>query len=176
MMGVVVANLRLGLVEPGPTFFFTLGNAIVMFLIMKHFLFKPMSAFMRSRELEIQKQYDDAQKAEEDAKLLKSEYEHKVSEARTEGEKIIKDHVLKAEAKAAEILKHADEDAKKQKEKAEKEISDERVKAAAELKSSFAELTVLAASKVVGRELDAAGHKELISSVLSEVGDVKWQN
>lgn len=176
MMGVIVANLRLGLVEPNPTFFFTLGNAIIMFLIMKYFLFKPINKFMKSREEEIQKQYDDAQKAEDDANLLKSEYEQKVSEARREGEKIIKDHVSKAEVKAAEILKNADEDARKFKEKAEKEIADERMKTTAELKSSFAELTILAASKVVGRELDMNGHKDLISSVISEVGDVKWQN
>ncbi|MDO4754312.1 MAG: F0F1 ATP synthase subunit B [Bacillota bacterium] len=176
MMGIVVANLRLGLVEPNATFFFTLGNAIGMFLIMKYFLFKPINAFMKSREREIQKQYDDAQKAEDEANSLKSEYELKVSEARQEGEKIIKEHVSKAEVKAAEIIRHADEEAKKYKEKAEREISDERMKATAELKSSFAELTILAASKVVGKELDAGRHKELISNVISEVGDVKWQN
>lgn len=176
MAGMIVAQMRLGLVEPDITFFFTLGNAIIMFLIMKHFLFKPVSLFMKNREMEIEKQYQDAQATEDEAIALKSEYERKVSEARQEGEKIIKDHVAKAEIRAAEIIQHADDEAKKYKEKASKEIADERTKMTAELKSSFAELTILAASKVIGKELDKNGHQELISGVISEVGDVKWQN
>lgn len=176
MAGVFAAQMRLGLVEPDITFLFTLVNAIIMFLIMKKFLFEPVSKFMKSREEEIEKQYADAQKVEDQAHVLKTEYEQKVSGARQEGEQIIKEHVSKAEIKAAEIIRQADEEAKKFKEKAAKEIEDERVKATAELKSSFAELTVLAASKVIAKELDAKGHSELISNVISEVGDVTWQN
>lgn len=185
MMDVLLAGVRLaqvdpnfkfGLVEPNTTFLFSLANAVIMFLIMKRFLFQPINAFMKSREEEINKQYEDAKSAEDAANTLKSEYEAKVAEARREGERIIKEHISKAERKAAEIMDHAGEEAKKYKEKAEREIADERIKATAELKSNFADLTILAASKVVGRELDAKGHKELISGVISEVGDVKWQN
>ncbi len=175
-MMVQVAQLRLGLVEPNATFFFTLGNAIIMFLIMKHFLFVPMSNFIKSREEEIKNQYAGAQRVENEAKELKSQYEMKISEAKAEGDQIIKDHIAKAEVKAAQILKNAEEEAESYKQKVDKKFADDMSKATSELKDNFAELTMLAASKVVGKELDKKGHQELIASVISEVGDVKWQN
>ncbi len=174
MAGMGMAQLRLGLVEPDITFFFTLANAIIMFLMIKHFLFVPINNFIKKREEEIGKQYADAQAAEDAAKELKAQYETRLSGAKEEGERIVREHIAKAEVRAQEIIRTADGEAKKFKEKAAKEIEEERAIATAELKNSFAQLTILAASKVVGRELEEKGHEELISSVISEVGDVKW--
>lgn len=174
MVEVSLAQLRLGLVEFNGTFFFTIANLIIMFLIIKFKLFAPINDFMKKREEEIGKQYDDAQKAEDKANELRAQYEAKLSGAREEGENIVREHIAKAEVRAQEIIKNADSEVKKQKERASKEIEDEIAVATAELKSSFAQLTVLAASKVIGRELEEKGHEELISSVISEVGDVKW--
>ncbi len=171
-----VANLRLGLVEPDITFFFTLANAVIMFLIMKKKLFEPVSKFIQVREDEIKAQYASAQRTEDEANELKVQYEKKISEAKAEGEQIIKEHIAKAELKSAEILSNAELQAQNYKKKADKQLADEMTKATAELKDNFAELTILAASKVVGKELDQKGHEELIASVINEVGDVEWQN
>lgn len=175
MMEIVGANLRLGLVEFNATFFFTLANAVIMFLIMKYKLFGPLTKFMDGRKAEIQKQYDDAQAAEEKALSMKAEYEAKIAAAREDGEKIVKDYTAKADIKVAEMIENASVEADRFKESARREIEEERTKATLELKDSFAELTVLAASKVLSKELDQKKHEELISGVLSEVGEVKWQ-
>lgn len=175
MIEIVGANLRLGLVEFNATFFFTLANAVIMFLIMKHFLFAPLTKFMEGRKAEIKKQYDDAHEAEEKALAMKAEYETKIASAREEGEKIVKDYTTKADVKVAEMLENASAEADRYKEKAKRDMEEERAKATLELKDSFAELTVLAASKVLSKELDQKKHEELISGVLSEVGEVKWQ-
>ena len=59
---------------------------------------------------------------------------------------------------------------------ARRELERERVKALNELKGQISELTILAASKVIEKELDESEHKELIDKFLSEVGETQWQN
>jgi F-type H+-transporting ATPase subunit b len=59
---------------------------------------------------------------------------------------------------------------------AHRELERERVKAVNELKGQISELTILAASKVVEKDLNEADHKELINKFISEVGETQWQN
>ncbi len=168
--------LRLGLVHPDMTFVFQLINTIILYLILKHFLFKPVTEFMAKREKEIKDQISEAQKVEDEALALKSQYEEKLQAADEEGKEIIKDHTARAENRAFEIVKTAESEVDKMKVNAHRELERERVKAVNELKDQISELTVMAASKVVEKDLDEAAHKELVDKFISEVGDAQWQN
>jgi F-type H+-transporting ATPase subunit b len=59
---------------------------------------------------------------------------------------------------------------------AHRELERERIKAVNELKDQISELTIMAASKVVEKDLNEADHKALIDQFINEVGDVQWQN
>ena len=168
--------MRIGLVEPTWNWLMILLNFGVIVLIMKHFLFEPVSNFMEARENEIKDQIQSAKTVEEEAKAFKKEYEAKLARADEEGKELIREHVQKGENRAFEIIKSAESEIESMKLHAHRELETERVKAINELKDQISELAVMSASKVIQKTLDEAAHKEMIDQFIEEVGDTKWQN
>lgn len=173
---LVTASLRFGLVELNWTFLFQLINTFILYLILRKFLFGPVTSFMQKRENEIKKHIQDAEALDAEAQLLKAEYENRLVQAEDDGKEIVKKYTQRAENRAFDIIKTAETEVDTMKINARRELERERVKAVNELKGQISELTILAASKVVEKELDEADHKELINTFLSEVGETQWQN
>lgn len=177
-MGLITttASLRLGLVAINWTYVFTLVNVFILYLILRKFLFEPVTNFMQKRENEIKTQISNAKALEAEAIAFKEAYEAKIAKAEDEGKEIIKTHIQRGENRAFEIIKAAENDIESMKLHAHRELETERVKAVNELKDQISEIAILAASKVVERDLDENAHKDLINRFISEVGDTQWQN
>ena len=175
-MDMVNASLRLGLVNPDWTFVFQLINTLILFLILKKFLFGPVTNFMQKRENDIKNQIQNAKNLDEEAQKLKADYEAKLALADEEGKEVVKKYTQRAENRAFEIVKVAEAEVDTMKLNAHRELERERVKAVNELKGQISELTILAASKVVEKDLNEADHKELINKFISEVGETQWQS
>ncbi|OJV62377.1 MAG: ATP synthase F0 subunit B [Clostridiales bacterium 38-18] len=173
---IVNSSLRLGLVSPDWTFVFQLINTLILYLILRKFLFGPVTAFMEKRENEIKNQIQAAKNLDLEAQQLKADYEAKLIHADDEGKDIVKKYTQRAENRAFEIVKAAETEVDTMKLNAHRELERERVKAVNELKGQISELTILAASKVVEKDLNEADHKELINKFISEVGETQWQN
>ncbi|MDK2867772.1 MAG: F-type H+-transporting ATPase subunit b [Clostridiales bacterium] len=173
---LTIASLRLGLVEISPTFVFQLINTFILYLILRKFLFGPVTKFMANRENEIKDQIQYAQNLEDQAHELIAQYEKKLESAEDEGKEIIKKQTQRAENRAFEIIKTAETEIDTMKVNAHRELERERIKAVNELKDQISELTIMAASKVVEKDLNEADHKALIDQFINEVGDVQWQN
>lgn len=173
---IVTASLRLGLVHPDWTFLFQLVNTFILFLILKKFLFGPVTNFMKKREEEIKNQMEHAKQLDVEAQKLKEAYEGRLALADDEGKEIVKKYTQRAENRAFEIVKTAESEVETMKSHAHRELERERIKAVNELKGQISELTILAASKVVEKDLNEADHKELINKFIGEVGETQWQN
>lgn len=173
---LVTANLKLGLVEFNATFFFQIFNTFVLFLILKKLLFEPVTQFMQERENEIASEIRAAEKKNEEAEQLKEEYTSKIKDIENEGKAIIREAKTKAEKEASRIITNAREEEKDIRHKNQLELEREKVKAVNELKDEISDLTILAASQVIGKNLKKEDHLDLIDQFIDEVGDVKWQN
>lgn len=168
--------LRFGLIELGPTWFMQIANTIILFLILKKLLFKPVTEFMENRETEIANQLDGADNLMKEAETLMADYKKKIANAEEEGRQIIRTATQKSEQRASEIIKDAEAQIKELKDKAEKDIERERVKAVNSLKDEIATIAVMAASKVIEKDIDEETHKQLINQFIREVGESRWQN
>lgn len=169
-------GLKLGLVEPSWTFVFQIVNTLILFLILKKWLFKPVTNFMKKRQDGIENSLNDAMKKNAEAEGLIETYEGKIKGSKDEGIEIIRQMKIEAEKIGEDIIKEAKIEAKKEKEKAIKEIKREREKAIDILKNEVSTVALLAASKVLEKELNEENHKEIIAKLLDEMGDSKWQN
>lgn len=173
---IVASDLRFGLIEFNWTFVLTLVNAIILFLIVKHLLFKPMQKFMQDRENEVKLQYEDAERVERQAHEMREQYEQQLAQVEVEGGELLKSYTRRAELKADEIVRKAREEADFIKVKTERELETEVQKTVHQLKNQLSELTVLAASRVVDKELKPEDHSELIDRLITEVGETQWQS
>jgi F-type H+-transporting ATPase subunit b len=168
--------MKAGLVEISWTLLFQIINTIILFLALKHFLFKPIRNFMKSRQDSITESIQDAEDKNNEALELKSQYEGKLAQAEDEGRQLVKEAAKRAEVRADEIIRDAQVKAEKILQKAEEEIERQNAKAVNVLKDEIASLAVMVAGKVINKSLDEEGHKELIQEFMNEVGEVKWHN
>ena len=146
-------------------------NLLLLFLLLKHFLFKPVQNILNARQAEIDKSYADAETAQTRAEELRDEYEKRISDAKAEAADIAKAASRKAQAHYDEVVGTAKADAARLREKAEAQIEQEKKKAMNEPKDEISGIAVDIASKVVEREIDEKDHEELISEFIKGVGE-----
>ena len=153
------------------TILFTWVNMLILFTVMKKFLFKPVMNILDQRDAEIKKIYNDANDANEKAATLEKEYSEKMAQARDEAGEIIKQATLTAQKREKEIIESAHEQVAAMTRRAETQIAQERKKAYQEIKEEISDISVAIAGKMVGREITAADHEALISQFIENVGE-----
>lgn len=146
-------------------------NLLLLFLLLKHFLFKPVQNILNARQAAIDKSYADADSALNKAEELRDEYEKRIADAKAEATDIVKSATRKAQANGEEIIRDAQAQAAHLLEKADVQIEQEKKKAMNELKDEISGIAVDIASKVVEREIDEKDHEALISEFIKGVGE-----
>lgn len=152
---------------------FQLINTFLVFMLLKKLLFKPVLGIIEAREKDIKENLAHGERAKNEGISLKKEYEEKISSAKNEGQEIIKQATLRAEQKEADIVSTAKQEAQSLREKASKDVEQERQKAMNEIKNDISDIALLAASKVIEKDLDKSKHEELINNFIKEVGEAK---
>ena len=152
---------------------FQIVNTIILFVVLKKILFKPVLNIIDARENGIKEAIATGEQAKNEGLALKAEYEQKLSLAKNEGQEIIKQATLRAEQKSDEIISIAKEEANSLKERSNKDIAQERQKVMNELKNDISSIAILAASKVIEEDIDQAKHEEMINKFIEEVGEAK---
>lgn len=152
---------------------FQIINTVILFLVLKKILFKPVLNIIEKRENMIQEDLAAGAKAKNEGIALKKEYEEKVSVAKEEGREIIKQATARAEEKSNQIISDAQAEAISLKAKASKEIEQQREQAVAEIRNDISDIAILAASKVLEEDIDKSKHEELIEKFIKEVGEAE---
>lgn len=155
---------------------FNISNTVILFLVLRHFLFEPVKKFMDDRTNGIQETLDIAEQKNIEAQKLSEECRLKLEKAHDEGREILKSSTQNAEKKAEEIIILAKEDAKKIKDKAQKDIEQERERTVQSLKGDVASIAILAAGKIINKTIDENDNRNLIDEVINEIGDERWSS
>jgi F-type H+-transporting ATPase subunit b len=153
-----------------PTFVFAALNLLVLFLILRHFLFKPVTKLMSDRTNSIRESLENAERQKTDAAELKQKYEVQLRSAREEGEKIITEARAKADREQASILAAARQESEAILERARQEIEHERQQMLKEVKGQVAGIALAAASKVLEANMDTEANKALVDKFIDEAG------
>ncbi len=154
------------------TALFTLANTLLLFFVLKKFLFKPVMKIIDDRQKEIDDLYESADTAKAEASEMRDEYQKKLEEARETGDKIISDAVTRAQSREEEIVSKANREASAILEKAQEDIALEKKKAMGEVKDNISVIAVSIAGRVVERELTTADQSRLVDSFIDELGDL----
>lgn len=148
-------------------------NTLILFLLVKKFLFKPVQNVLAQRDAEIKKMYDSARTAESDAKAMEEEYTQKLSDAKNEAGRIMQNAVKSASEKSDEIIAEAQTKASDIIEKAHSRIEQERKAAVQEIQSQVADMAVAIAQKVIEKEIDPKTHEKLVEDFINSEVECK---
>ena len=132
----------------------TIVNLLVLYAIFRKFLFQPVMNIIHEREDMINKQFEDAQKQQDDAAQMKSEYENQLKGAREKADQIILDAKTRAQEEYNNKMEATRVEAKS-------DIANEQEKATRDAQAKIAELALLAAKKIMktGEAHDAGSSK-----------------
>ena len=151
-------------------------TVIILFLVLKKFFFEKVHKFVEARENSIKDAYDSAEAVNRKADEKMENYNKKIAKIEGEGREIIKEAKIRAEAQAAEIVQDANNKANEMMLAAEKQIERERQKALAEMKEQVAALALLAAEKIVERDIAQIGQDQIVDEIIEQAGASQWQN
>ena len=146
-------------------------NLVVLFLILRKFLFRPVMNIMEKRKAMIAEGLKNADEQQEAARELKKQYEDALSGAKDESLRMIEQAKLDARPEYDRILKEADAQAGKLLVTARETIDLEREQTLRDMKSQVAGLAMEAAKKLVTQQCQADDGRAIYDQFLKEAGD-----
>ncbi len=137
------------------TMIFTWLNLIILFLLLKKFLFGPVNKILLARAEEIETAYTTAESAKREAAELRGEYEQQIRSAKDEADGIIKSAVSAAKERSESIVNEAQETA-------------QRI-ALREARGDIASMAVDVAEKLIGERISDRADDKLIESIIDKI-------
>lgn len=144
-------------------------NFGLLLVLLSLVLYKPVLRMLDQRAARIRESLQQAEAVKQDMAKAEQQVQAHLDEARQEGQVLIGQAAQLGERLKEEARQEARHEADAIISRARSEIQMERDEAIAELRRQFADLTILAAGKVINRSLDKQAHKELIDEVLESV-------
>lgn len=149
----------------------SLLNLLILFLILKKFLYKPVRNVLEKRQAQIDESYGLAEQAQKKAQESKDEWERKLKGARDEADALIQDAADKAGKRSDKIIADAKEKADGIVKRAENEAVLERKKAEDTIKREIVDVSAVLTEKLLGREINEQDHRSLIDSFIEKIGE-----
>lgn len=150
---------------------FTVINILILYVIVRKFLFGPVQKILDARQAEIDKQYADAQGVQTAAEELKHRYEASLENIDVEREEILRQTKAKADQDYERVLGEARTQADKIVEDAKKTADAEQQKRMQQAKEEIADLVVTATAKIVASRQDAEADRELYNQFIAKTGE-----
>ena len=153
------------------TMIFAWINLLILYLVLRKILFKPIKNMIDSRQKEVDDMYDEAESSRRDAAQMKAEYEEKMKHAEEESEDILKKAVRRAQLREEEILREADAKAQRVLERAEEQVELEKRRAINEVKDEVSEMAIGIAAAVIERDITPDEHSDMIDEFIKNMGN-----
>jgi F-type H+-transporting ATPase subunit b len=156
-----------------PTLLAQIINVAILFGLLYLVAYKPIMRMLDERSRKIKESMEQTEYIKEQAERAEGEATKRIEAAAKEGQEAIS----RAMRTGDEIRQEAQQQAKQEAEtligRARTEIQRERDEAIDELRKEFADITIMAAGKVIDRTLDKKAHRDIIDKVLRESKTLK---
>jgi len=149
---------------------------LLLYFMLRHFLYEPVSKALNNRKSKIQSDIDGAKVLKEEAVVLRDDYESRISLAKKESQEILEGARKRGEELKDGIVEEAKKEAEGIISRARKEIIREREAAFQDIKSQAGEMAILIASKIMEEKINMDSQRGLIDKFIDEVGNSKWQS
>jgi F-type H+-transporting ATPase subunit b len=143
-------------------------NFILVLVILRLLVYKPVLAMFETRKQKIQEALENAEKVKADAALQQKDFDRKLDDARREAQSAAVVAQQAAEKERQRIIAEAQEDAEKIRIAARGELDYERRQMVSELRQQVIDLSVIGAQRVIGGNLDDSKSRQLVQDFLDK--------
>ena len=145
------------------TFAFTILNIVILYIILRKILFKPVTKYMDNRTKKIQDALNAAEESKKMVEQMKIEYDEKVKAAKDEGQKVVEMYRQMAEKEYNSIINAAKEEANQMMENTKAELQVEKEQLVTSIKEEISDLVLATSEKVLKENVDTAKNRKLIT-------------
>ncbi len=149
--------------------FWNLVIFVCVLAVLSIFVWPSVLGGLQSREDKIREDLELAEKANAEAQAILAGYQTKLDEAATQTHAMLAEARRDAEANGQRIVDHAKAEAVAQRERAVADIENAKKVAMSDIASRTAEMAMQVARGVVGRELTANDHADLIAQAMQRL-------
>ncbi len=149
----------------------SLLNLLLLFLIVKKFLFKPVEKMIAKRQENIENQFKEAEEAKNMAISDMEKWSEKLKNADKEADLVMQNAIDSAKINGEKIISDAKEKADGIVKQAETKAELEKKNAKEFIKSQIVDISALLAAKMINRELKKEDHKNLIDEFIDKIGE-----
>ena len=157
------------MIDLNATFFAQILNFLILVAILRALCYKPVVRMIKAREDKIAESLAKADSDVAEAESLKKDYQAQLAEAREKAQAIVD----KAEKVAASNRETSLQDTKREieqmKKAAQAEIQRDCERAADQLKKEIVALSLLAAGKVVEKNMEASENEALVGDFIDKL-------
>ncbi len=146
-------------------------NFLILMFILAKFAYKPLLQMMEARRSQIVANMEAAESDKLAAAKLREEYEQQLADAREQAQQILERANKLATETQESMLRQAREEHERLLKSAQDQIERERQKALADLRGEVVSLSMLAAAKIVGRNMDSEADVKLVREFVEKLDD-----
>jgi F-type H+-transporting ATPase subunit b len=148
-------------------------NFVILLGLLYLVAYKPIMRMLDERSRKIKESMEQTEFIKQQAEQAEAETKSRIEAASKEGQELVARALQSGEEVRRDAQQQAKQDAETLISRARSEIQRERDEAIDELRREFADLTILAAGKVIDRTLDKKAHRQIIDKVLEESTTLK---
>jgi F-type H+-transporting ATPase subunit b len=155
-------------VEPG-LMIWTVVVFLLLLLILKRFAYPALLGAVEARERALQQQLDEAERNRAESAALLAEHKKLLADARTQAHGLLVEARTTAEKERALAMEKTLQEQQQLLERARRDIGDERDRAITELRREAVDLSLAAASKLIGERLTSDTDRKLVQEYLTSL-------
>lgn len=142
---------------------------VLLYLLLRRFLFGPVGAMLQSRQEEVESGLRAAEDARTEAARLRAEQDQIMAQAREEGRVMMQKIVQEVQTTRERLLAEAQAERQEIIERGRMLIETERRQTVAELRQEVSELAIEAASRAVREAMDTQAHKQVVDAFINSL-------
>lgn len=151
-------------------------NFLVLLYVLQRFMWGPITRTLDARAERIREGLEAAEAAKREREEMRAEVERMLNEARQEARAMSERAAQAAEAAAAQIRADAKAEADRTRERGRADAQQLHDQALAQLRGEVASMVVLAASRILGKEIGPEQHRALIERSMDEAASELRKN
>jgi F-type H+-transporting ATPase subunit b len=173
VLGVVANNANLTVHQPitiefGKTIG-SIGVFIALFPVIESFFVQPLTAAIDERNTNLETTFSEVETLRNEMTTMKGDYEKRIATTEAEAREKINAQIKEAQSLRQSLMAEAAEKSDALVKQAQEEIASEKAKVLGELRNHVTDLSLSAAEKVVGANMDTAANRKLIADFIADL-------
>ena len=173
VLGVFANNANLTVHQPitiefGKTIG-SIGVFIALFPVIESFFVKPLTAAIDERNTNLETTFSEVETLRNEMTTMKGDYEKRIATTEAEAREKINAQIKEAQSLRQSLMAEAAAKSDALVKQAQEEIASEKAKVLGELRTHVTDLSLTAAEKVVGANMDTAANRKLIADFIADL-------